>query len=533
MAEELAYARKASGLVRGLSVGDAFAMGIMNTGVTPALYTAISLGLGIYMGGNLIIATLIGLALAGVGFPIMWGMLGGSMPRSGGEYIYNSRIIHPIVGMMEGFGSAFIMIMWLYVLAPWVADPGVAMLAQYMGWTGVSDFVTSSWGQFAIGTCATLFGFVTITFGIKVFASIQKVMFGIGMLGLLVIGVSLTITSRGAFEHNWNVLAEKYGSVRFAEFVPAVSASLGSTVPTTWNWVETFGLMGAGSWLFLYTYFICFVGGEVKKPSKSILAANAAAIVTIAVTMLWVVGAMYRVLPFNFVSAAASTDLNGAVDGYTFPFSPSYMSLSYIAHPNWFVAVAISVSFVAFGLWWMTLSYLGFARIIFAFSMDRMGPKWFTDINPRFASPVKNYVLCLVLSIIVIGMYTLWIGDKMQGLTVTAVELTSIFGVTAISATIFPFSKRARGIWDSSPYRTAKFLGVPVITLGGLISLVYIGIAFYFLVLDPKMADWSVQSIITFSIIWAIGLIWYLVFRRRNSKQGISADMTYGSLPPD
>ena len=36
MAEELAFARKASGLVRGLSMVDAFAVGMMNQGITPS-----------------------------------------------------------------------------------------------------------------------------------------------------------------------------------------------------------------------------------------------------------------------------------------------------------------------------------------------------------------------------------------------------------------------------------------------------------------------------------------------------------------
>ena len=134
MAEELAFARKASGLVRGLSMWDAFGVGFMNQGLTPSIWVMTSLGVGIYLGGNLIWATIISVILAGIGFPLVWGILGGSMPRSGGEYIYNSRIIHPVVGIGESFGNAFVWIMWIYVLAPWLADPGMVMMSQFMGW---------------------------------------------------------------------------------------------------------------------------------------------------------------------------------------------------------------------------------------------------------------------------------------------------------------------------------------------------------------------------------------------------------------
>ena len=53
MAEELAFARKASGLVRGLSMWDAFAVGFMNQGLTPSIWVTISLGVGVFLGGNL------------------------------------------------------------------------------------------------------------------------------------------------------------------------------------------------------------------------------------------------------------------------------------------------------------------------------------------------------------------------------------------------------------------------------------------------------------------------------------------------
>ena len=75
----------------------------------------------------------------------------------------------------------------------------------------------------------------------------------------------------------------------------------------------------------------------------------------------------------------------------------------------------------------------------------------------------------------------------MQGLTVTGMEIVSVWGVTTIAALIFPFVKRARGIWDSSPYKTWKFLGIPLVSWGAAVSLVYLGILFYFLIFTEEM----------------------------------------------
>ncbi len=183
MAEELAFARKASGLVRGLSMWDAFAVGFMNQGLTPSIYVTISLGLGVFLGANLIVAALISVVLTGIGFPLVWGILGGSMPRSGGEYIYNSRIIHPIYGIAQSFGDAMIWLMWIYVLAPLAVDPGLTITFQYVGWSRAADWlVSANWHTFIVATLFNIVGFLFVVFGIKIFARVQKVVmvFGIG-----------------------------------------------------------------------------------------------------------------------------------------------------------------------------------------------------------------------------------------------------------------------------------------------------------------------------------------------------------------
>ena len=207
MAEELAFARKASGLVRGLSMTDAIAVGLMNQGITPSIWTMITWGLGTYLTGNLLWASVISLVLVGFGFPLVWGILSASMPRSGGEYIYNSRIIHPIVGIAESFGNAFVMIFWVYVLAPWIADPGLVILAEYQGWAWLYDqrdrrllrrpLATS-------GACSssrpspTSWPLLTMVFGVKIFATIQKTIMFFALGGAAVVTGSIMFSSKAA-----------------------------------------------------------------------------------------------------------------------------------------------------------------------------------------------------------------------------------------------------------------------------------------------------------------------------------------------
>ena len=179
---------------------DAFAVGLMNQGITPSIWFAITFGLGVFLGGNLIIACLLSLLLAGIGFPIVWGVLGGSMPRSGGEYVYNSRIIHPIFGIAQSFGDAMIWVMWIYVLAPLAIDPGLTITFTYIGWTAAADWVvSSSWVTFFLATLFNIVGFMFVVFGIKWFALIQKVVMFFGIGGMIVIGLVLTFSSKANF----------------------------------------------------------------------------------------------------------------------------------------------------------------------------------------------------------------------------------------------------------------------------------------------------------------------------------------------
>jgi amino acid transporter len=536
MPEQMAFARKASGLVRGLSFIDAFGVGFMNQGLTPSMWVMISLGLGVYTGGNLIIATLLSALLCGVGFSLVWGILGGSMPRSGGEYIYNSRIIHPLIGIAESFGNAFVWVMWIYILAPFTVDPGLVMMFQFLNMPAAAEFCVQPVALFLIASLFNLIGMLFVVFGVKIFAKVQKVIMVLGIAGTLTILLVLTFTSHDAFITAWNNLALQYGSLDYNGFLATARTTIeaaGDVLPKTWNWFDTLGVMVAGSWLFAYSYCITFIAGEVKRPDKTIILANLSAVLVPAAFMLWLAAALYNTVTFEFLSATAWVDnLGEGLAGYTLPWPPHFIGLAAVINHNWFVVFMMALSFIAFTLWWVALSYLAFPRILFAWGMDRMGPKWFADIDHRWASPVKNHILCFILGEIGILLYVLFT-DKIGALSVTGLEIVSVFGVTAVAAAIFPFSKRAKNIWDSSPYKKWKILGIPVVTIGGVVNLIYLAILFYFFIVMPDLEGLAIGSLIFYAFIWACGIGWYFYWKARNKKAGMDINMTFGELPPD
>ena len=94
--------------------------------------------------------------------------------------------------------------------------------------------------------------------------------------------------------------------------------------------------------------------------------------------------------------------------------------------------------------------------------------------------------------------------------------------------------KRVRNIWESSPYKTWKILGIPVVTIGGVFNLIYLAILFYFYFVMPSGEQPLVKgSLILYVVIWGVGIAWYYFWKARNRKVGVDVGMTYGELPPD
>jgi len=161
-----------------------------------------------------------------------------------------------------------------------------------------------------------------------------------------------------------------------------------------------------------------------------------------------------------------------------------------------------------------------------------MGPKWFTDIDYRWATPVKNHILCFVLGEIGIAIYSFW-QNPMSGLSITGMEVVSVFGVTAIAALIFPFVKKVAHIWESSPYKTWKILGIPVVTIGAVFNLIYLVILFVFFYFMPGKEEFTLWSAVLYIVIWGLGVAWFYFWKAKNKRDGLDSNMTYGELPPD
>ena len=325
------------------------------------------------------------------------------------------------------------------------------------------------------------------------------------------------------------MIAVQYKSLSYEQFIQAAGP-----LPDSWDWRGTFGAFSGVYALFVYNYAIAYLSGEVKRPDKALLGANIMAVwVPIVLGFLTVIG-LYRIMAFNFLSASAAQSFGAGVEGYTAPFYPDYLTLTWIASgKSGIVAWAILLAFIAVIWLEITIAILIVGRAWLAWGLDRMGPKWFTDVSAQYAQPFKNLVVTAVIFAVGVVVMVLWLSSSLAGLVGGGLQFASVFLVTGISALVFPYRKSVRGIWEASPYRTWTIFGIPLVSIGAVLYLTFIVAMLYYSFIEPTTRLTTGKSLILFVVAWVAGILWYFYWKARSKKQGIDVSITFGELPPE
>ena len=112
-----------------------------------------------------------------------------TIPRSGGDYVYISRILHPALGFLSAgltgiFGT--LVLASTFGASVWVTA-GLSPLLSTLGQGGLSAMVTSTTALTVAGVLTTVFFGVLLAFGgNKTFYRLNNVLYAIAIVGALV-----------------------------------------------------------------------------------------------------------------------------------------------------------------------------------------------------------------------------------------------------------------------------------------------------------------------------------------------------------
>ncbi len=523
---------KGPGLKRTGGLLDATLFGLMNNALPVSIWMTLS-GFAWSPGGNILAANILTFILILFGYALVWGILGGTMPRSGGSYVYNSRIFHPMLGMIISFwNGAFIMLAWICVLAPWFWQVGVPLL---VGITGTEEsalaFFNSGWGLYLGTTLVNVSAFLVAMTGMGSFFKIQRVLVGISLIAVMAVGILFSRTSHQDFINLWDGFVSGSAGLRFNEMIELAATEMGG-IPDSWNWKNTLGLMLPVSWGMIYGYVVIFIAGEIKKPRVNILHSQVLTTLISGFFMLWIVLEYSRMLGWEGMHAVAWLAEKGG-DSVNVPFRLHYINIAALLSGfQRGVGILLGFAFLASNWLWIVFSYIAWSRAAMAWGKDGVGPKWFTINRHSNGEPVFLLLTMLVISqlgLLFFGKYS----EIRYSYSVGIMQLLSVFSFTAIAAMIIPFSKKVKPIWNLSPYRFWRLGKIPIATIAGAASLLLTGLLLTGFFINEEFKELHSWWIIINIVVWISGGLWYLIWKRIQSRRGLDLSKTFNEMPPE
>jgi APA family basic amino acid/polyamine antiporter len=527
--------RQATGLVRELSTLDVLMLGIV--GITPGVtlvlfYVYIPF---LYPGVNMTIGV-IGAIIVSLVFGATYYFLSASMPRSGGDYVYGSRIIHPLWGFLPNWMYTFVNVSALGFYASTVGGSYLAVFFATLGnfyhnsmlisW---ASSVSSVNGAFAVAILAIWISALINIAGIGAYKRVQRVLFILAMIGILLLFTVLAVNNNATFQTAFNSYSASYNT----SYTGIINqASRAGFRPQGFSLTESLLALPYIAGFSLATVWPVLPAGEARRPQKSMLYGTVVAIAISGLIFLVAAILFYNVVGDNFAKALGYISNCGCTTN-PLPVGPYIQYLTSILTNNPAIIFYLGFSFFIWSIILLPAFYLITTRSMFAWSFDRIVPSFLADVNERFHVPLKAILLVALLSTLMaaLSLYTTYVGFAFN-LTLATV---SCFIFAGVAAAVFPFVKKARAIYEQAPAIVRKKIGaVPIVTVFGVAEAIIFAYLTYLDATSPALSGpinpYSLGIILAMYVAAVVIYFGAKVYRKTH---GINIDMAFKELPPD
>jgi basic amino acid/polyamine antiporter, APA family len=525
--ERTLFARKATGLVRGWSVRDAFIYSTFSINL-------ITLGLFIFSyavfvpDGSLMWAIILSGAYL-VFQAITYASLIAAMPRAGGDYIWISRVLGGGIGfVLAACGWWFILWHWVPIYANILNAEVFVPLGAIVGADGWVSFFSSARGLFWASVITALLASAFIALGIRVYARIQKICFYGGLVGLGFMVILLLVNSKADFISALNTQSSEV--LGTSGDVYAGTLAQGAGTPSSVGDLDTF------KGTFLLIPFLLFFNlwsnwgatlyGEVRGASdfrKNIYAMGGALIATsIAAVVLLLLFA--KTFGWDFYNASNNGYWSGEGPLGIFPY-PGLLASFLMDGAFWQFLLVGLLSLWFFG--WVGTVFLSSTRVVFAAAFDRVLPEAAAKVSGN-GVPWVAILLMLIPSIPISYFYAY--NTDFYSWTLAATQVIAItFAGSAIAAAIFPW--RRPDIYNASPIARYKVAGLPVITVAAVLFLGILGFALYEWFTNDLYAVNGRDSLLYMGSFYVLAIAIYVGSRVYRRNQGINMKMVHSEIP--
>ncbi len=531
------FVRQSTGLVREASALDAaIYTAVFSAPVGATLAWGVFFALSAFPGADLVVATVISFIL-NIPVLIMMALLASSMPRTGGDYVWVSRILSPPLALVSNFGAALSAMIgatfWaryfpVFALGPVLVTLGVLFENQALVDAG-NNFQNDGLWIFAGGLAMIVLMTAIHVAGVKTTFRWQNLFWIVASLGTFLAFLVLLFGNTADFQANFSTLNQKFGGTDAAGVIAAAGAA--GAQPDAGKMDATLPTIFAIMVFMMWNWWSVYLSGELKSAANRsrqmsiMFGALAWDVIFIVIGVLL----LFKVTGYDFMVA-----VNSANSAYAIPTGPWYHFMASLVFNIPIITLLIVGSFLFWSLPAMVGNTFMPIRTVFAWSFDRLLPEKFSEVNERTHSPVPAILLVMGLVTVMLA-WSITSTDFATWLALGVLAGVVCVVIVGVAAIMFP--TRRPDLYKASP-ANVSVAGIPVLYIVAPLSILvmlfltwltlqYPALALYG---DPNNA-WWVPAFIAGIVI--IGLVVYFGAKLIRRSQGIDIDLVYRELPPE
>ena len=524
------FLRKATGLVRGWNVRDSLIYAVLSTNfVTLGLFTFTYAGPS-FPTGQLLTSVVISAILVSFLVVAYTGLIT-TIPRAGGDYVWQTRILG------SGVGFVFAVTGWWFILWLWAPIYGNILAIQFFEplWATIGSPSGAAWfgtnnGIFVVSLITIVLAGVLVSIGMAGYARIQKWCIYGGLIGFAVIVVLLLINSHADFIASFNQEASKLFGVNHAYAATnAAAIKAGYHAPAL-----GFGPLGATLLLvpnmmffILWPNWGASLYGEIRGASdfKRVFRGMFFGLwITTALVVIFFL-LMAKTFGWAFYQNANAAFFNGTFPIPVWPYP--FMFAGWLVHNTAFQVILILVMSLWFFGWVGTL-FLSSTRVIFAAAFDRVLPDRAAEVSEKRKVPLYSLILMLLPAVGLSAIYAYSTSFRTYTLDATLViAVTYLF--SAIAVVLLPFVKK--DLWRASPASKVKLFGVPIVPVSGVITIGLLGFCLIAWLVNDNYFVNNPSSLIFMGAMYVLAIVLYVVARVVRRRQGIDLGLINKEIP--
>jgi len=517
--------RKTSGLVRQVSTMDTARYSI--TQIAIQFVFLITAAWVFYPGASMEWATVfvvLGSALVG----IVYGLFGAVYARSGGEYVFISRAINPVVGFAASFSLTFWMawsagtnaaILSIFTLAPAVSALGLQVHSA--GLTSAGTFIGSHTGLFTIGMVVMVLSTVGLIAGMRIYFRSQKWIFVIAGLSLAVTLVVLILGATHVLDFHSHLDsiagAGSYNRVIAAAQHQGASLHPGLGFAPTIN----FGIWPAESLLF--GLLAASFAGEVRNPARNQLFGIVGGMVISGIALVLIELLARIAIGGEFLRASSYL---ASTDPTKLPLPSAQLPLLIsILGGSPVLTVIINLWFVLLELLLPAACIIYSSRCMLAWGIDGSAPISFGEVSERFRTPTVAIVISFVIGAVTLGLF---VYTSLFTVLSALIAQSITFILVAIGGIVFPY--RYRRLYEASPAKLTV-AGRPLMAVAGVGGTAFLAFIIFRAFVDDHAGVNSKSGLITSAVVFIIGIVWFFAVRLIRKRQGVDLDLRMKEIP--